>query len=127
MFTRIRIIKRKKPIKPTLDEELEWLCSSLGLCEQIDRDHTAARIFRQLLDGKALRSDDLSEETGKSRGAVVNHLNKLISAGLIQRRGTRYELREANLADTIAEMRRDIDRVFEGMEKIADEIDEKMR
>ncbi len=128
---RIRIIRQKKPAERNLEEELDWLCSSLGFCEDIDRDRTAAAIFRKLLEGthrgQALRSEELSEETGKSRGAVVNHLNKLISAGLVVRRGTRYELREGSLHNTIREMHRDMERMLDDMEEIAKEIDEEYK
>jgi predicted transcriptional regulator len=128
---RIRIIKRKRPPGGNIDDELDWLCSSLGFCEQIDKDRTAAAIFRKLLEsthrGEALRSDDLSEQVGKSRGAVVNHLNKLIASGLVIRHGTRYELREQNLHNTVLEMHRDMERMLEDMEAIAKEIDEDIR
>ena len=124
---RIRIIKTRKPPEHNIDEEIVWLCSSLGFCEQIDKDRTAAAIFRSLLEntheGVGLRSDDISERIGKSRGAVVNHLNKLISSGLIVRRGTRYELRERNLQNTINEMHRDMERMFQDMEEVAAQID----
>jgi len=125
---RIRIIRRKKPAESDIEKEIEWFCSSLGFCEPIDKDKTAAAIFRSLLEGahngEALRSDDISERVGKSRGATVNHLNKLMSAGLVIRRGTRYELREQNLHNTICEMRRDMERMFQDMEEVSRQIDE---
>ena len=127
---RIRIIRQKKPAEKNIDDEIDWLCSSLGFCGQIDRDRTAAGKFRALLEsayrGEALRSDDISERVGKSRGAVVNHLNKLMAAGLVARRGTRYELREQSLHNTLLEMRRDMERMLEDMEEIAREIDREM-
>jgi predicted transcriptional regulator len=127
---RIRIIRAKKPTEKTVDAELEWLCSSLGFCEDIDRDRTASAIFRKLLEstyeGRPLRSDDLAEGVGKSRGAVVNHLNKLINSGLVVRYGTRYELREQSLRNTLLEMRRDMERMFQDMDEIAEEIDRRM-
>jgi predicted transcriptional regulator len=127
---RIRIIRQKKPAGKDMDQELEWLCSSLGFCEEIDKDRTAAAIFKRLLEntraGEPLRSDDIAEDVGKSRGAVVNHLNKLINAGLVVRHGTTYELREQTLRNTMMEMRRDMMRMMEDMEAIADEIDREL-
>jgi predicted transcriptional regulator len=124
---RIRIIRAKRPVEKTVDAELEWLCSSLGFCEEIDKDRTASAIFRRLLEstyeGRPLRSDDLAESVGKSRGAVVNHLNKLINSGLVVRHGTRYELREQTLRNTLLEMHRDMERMLQDMEAIAEEID----
>jgi predicted transcriptional regulator len=124
---RIRIIKQKKPQETGVDGELDWLCASLGFCEEIDKDRTAAAIFKSLLesayDGEPLRSDDIAERVGKSRGAVVNHLNKLINAGLIVRHGTRYELREQSLQNTLLEMHKDMERMIQDMHEIAQDID----
>ena len=124
---RIRIIRHKKPAERDIDREFDWLCASLGFCEDIDKDRTANAIFRRLLEstyeGKPLRSDDIAEHIGKSRGAVVNHLNKLMSAGLVVRHGTRYELREQSLQNTLLEMRRDMERMMLDMQQIAEDID----
>jgi predicted transcriptional regulator len=124
---RIRIIRHKKPAGGNIEDELDWLCSSLGFCEDIDKDKTAQAIFRSLLEstyeGRQLRSDDIAERVGKSRGAVVNHLNKLMNAGLVVRHGTRYELREQSLQNTLLEMRRDMERMMQDMQEMAEEID----
>ncbi|MBU0762325.1 MAG: ArsR family transcriptional regulator [Candidatus Altiarchaeota archaeon] len=131
MVVRVRVIRHRKPIENTLDDELEWLCSSLGFCEPIDRDKTAIAIFKKLMEsshhGEPLRSDDISEGIGKSRGAVVNHLNKLISSGLVVRKKNRYELREQTLEQTIRELRRDMERMLDDMEETAKEIDKRFR
>ena len=128
---RIRIVRKKMPSGSSVDSEIEWFCSTLGLCEHMRDDESATRIFRCLLErgryGRGLRSDDISERVGKSRGAVVNQLNKLMAAGLVARRGTRYELREDTLLNTLVEMRRDLERVFEDMEDIARKIDEDLK
>jgi len=130
MSIRIRFIQRKKPVETGLDREFQWLCSSLGFCEPVDRDRTAIAILRKLIEssreGGGLRSDDISELVGKSRGATVNHLNKLIGAGLVIRRANRYELRERTLANTIRELHRDMERIFEDLERTAEEIDERV-
>jgi predicted transcriptional regulator len=131
MVVRIRVIRHRLPARKTTGDELDWICSSLGFCEPIDRDKTAVAIFRKMLEsskmGQPLRSDEICEAVGKSRGAVVNHLNKLISSGLVVRRKNRYELREATLKETIRELRRDMERMLEDMEKIAAEIDEELK
>jgi predicted transcriptional regulator len=125
---RIRIIRHRKPADRDVDRELEWLCSSLGFCEEIDKDRTAAAIFKKLLessyDGRPLKSDDIAEGVGKSRGAVVNHLNKLMNAGLVVRHGTTYELREQSLQNTILEMHKDMERMMQDMQEIAQQIDQ---
>ncbi len=97
----------------------------------IDKDKTAISIFKKLMEssyqGEPLRSDDISDAVGKSRGAIVNHLNKLISAGLVVRRKNRYELREQTLEQTIRELRRDMERMLDDMEETAKIIDKRFK
>ena len=59
-----------------------------------------------------------------SRGAVIHQLNRLAAAGLIQKEGRGYLLREGSVYRTIKEVERDVKRLFEDLEQIALEIDD---
>ena len=128
MTIRLRIVHKRRPREDSESGDFEWLCSSMGFCEPIDRDKTATNIIRLLIKNSkkcsGLRSDDIAENVGKSRGATVNHLNKLIGSGLIVKRKNTYLLREDSLENTIREVRRDIERMFEDLESVAKKIDE---
>lgn len=128
MTIRLHIVRKRRLGEDSNLGDFEWLCSSMGFCEPIDRDRTAINIIRLLMEnsknGGGLRSDDIAENVGKSRGATVNHLNKLIGSGLIVKKKNIYILREVNLENTIHEVKRDMERMFEDLELVAKKIDE---
>ena len=128
---RITIIQIRKPSQHSLNEELQWLGTSLGLFSERDRDKSCFRIFLELLKAskarRLLSSDDIAEQLQLSRGTVVHHLHKLIEAGIVIAEGKRYILRQENLGALIDEIRKDILRTCEDMLKTAKEIDEVLR
>ncbi|MBI5553453.1 MAG: winged helix-turn-helix transcriptional regulator [Candidatus Diapherotrites archaeon] len=126
------VIKRVSP-PPVRDsaEEFNWICRTLGFFEPIDKDKTAANVFREIMlateKGEALTSTALAERVNMSRGSVINHLNNLLTAGLIERHGRYYVSRAQSMQQTIEEIEEDIERIFMKMKKAAREIDEKMK
>jgi len=123
------VIRRvERPFSGSLEQEFEWLCKSLGFFEPIDRDKTAAHIFREVVlateNHKPLTSSDIADKVRMSRGSVVNHLNNLQRSGLIVRHGRHYLARSRSMVRTIEEIEEDIDRIFAKMKKTAREIDE---
>jgi predicted transcriptional regulator len=130
MSVKIIIRDLEKPAEKNLDKDIQWLCESLGFYEKIDREKTAAAIFKALLQSqtlqKELNSTTIGSESKVTRGAALNHLHRMINAGLVVKKGTRYAVRCSNLHATITELHRDIDQIFQDMEDIAKEIDDRM-
>lgn len=130
MIESIRLRYLEKPQRKDLEADIEWICESLGFYEQIDREKRASLIFRKLLesinDDGGLSSTILGEEADVTRGAALNHLKRMMVSGIVIKKGSEYSLRCSSLQRTIAEMRRDIDRIFEDLEEIAREIDQSM-
>jgi predicted transcriptional regulator len=131
MATRIIIRRLEKPPEKELKEDIEWICESFGFYETIDKDKTAYAIFKKLLestaDGKnGLSSTEIGTELHLTRGAALNHLKRMIKSGLIIKDDGHYTLRCSSLCNTVNELHRDIDRMFEDIESIAKEIDERM-
>jgi len=118
------------PLKSDANSNIEWICRCFGFLEPRDKMKTAARIFAALVE--ALReeggvsSDKLAQKVCLSRGAVVHHLNRMTSSGLVVRRRGVYQLRAQNLENTVIEVQRDIARIFENLTRIAREIDQSM-
>ena len=125
---RITIIQTRRPVNPTVNDELQWLGSSLGLFGERDKDKSAFRVFLELLKaakrGHPLSSDDLAAALGLTRATVVHHLNNLMDAGLVVHDGKRYWLRDPRLELLLDELRKDIDRNIEDLKRAAKEIDE---
>ncbi|MFH1721866.1 MAG: ArsR family transcriptional regulator [Candidatus Altiarchaeota archaeon] len=117
----------EEPFNREVLNEINWICESFGFFEKIDKQKTVSSIFTQILEksrlGKGITSTELTEELQLSRVAVLNHLKKLINAGLITQNGNEYQLRSQNLYRTVREMKRDVKRSFEDVERIAKEID----
>jgi predicted transcriptional regulator len=120
----------ERPHSVGIDADIDWICESFGFFEDIDRDKTAAKIFRELIksmaEGDGLTSTSLGSESNVTRGAALNHLKRMMAAGLVVRDGNRYLLRCSSLYRTMNEIHRDIDRMFEDIEGIAREIDARM-
>lgn len=131
MAFKILIQGVEKPPEKDLGKDIEWICQSLGFLQTKDKDKTCACIVKELIkmsarEKRALSSTELSQELKMSRGAVINHLNRLMKAGLIVRTGTRYCIRSQSTYYMIKEMEREVQRVFEDLEEMASEIDNMM-
>ncbi|MCX6801617.1 MAG: ArsR family transcriptional regulator [Candidatus Diapherotrites archaeon] len=124
---RITIRKIEPPFSQNAEEEFAFLCRSLGFFEEIDKEKTASAIFRLIVKnydkGKRLTSTDLAALVKMSRGSVINHLNNLITAGLVLKDGRYYVPRSRSVYRTITEIEEDIDRVFRRMQETAKRID----
>lgn len=115
---------------PTIDVEkdLEWICRSFAFLEPRDKEKTAYRIFRAIVEAartnEGLSSDELAEQLSLSRGTMVHHLNKMIKSGLVIRHESIYKLRGRSLKNTIEEIQRDLHRVFYDLQNVAETIDD---
>lgn len=127
---RITIVNIRKPREQNVNQELQWLGSSLGLFNIRDKDKSCFRVFIELLKSAkshgTMTSDDLSERLSLSRGTIIHHINKLIESGLVIHEGNTYILRVENLRALIEEVEKDIKRACEDLKEVAKEIDERL-
>lgn len=125
---RITIVTMRKPARPSLNEELQWFGSSLGLFGLRDKDRSMFRVFIELLKAakvnRPMSSDELADALALSRGTVVHHLNKLIEYGLVLYDGKYYWLRDNNLELLIEELRKDTERAMDDIRRAARELDQ---
>ena len=133
MVTELRryVVKNlKHPIKEDLSRDIEWICNCLGFADSRDKERTASKIFKLLVDaakeGNGLTSEEIAESVKPTRGAVVHHLNKFIKAGLVIKVNSKYELRMGSLKKTVEEVNVDIQRVLSNIAHIAESVDNKM-
>ena len=127
---RITIVNIRKPAKHNVNQELQWIGSSLGLFNIRDKDKSCFRVFIELLKSakakQTVTSDELASRLSLSRGTVIHHINKLMESGLVIHDGNRYTLRMDNLKSLIEEVEKDIKRACEDLKEVAKEIDERL-
>jgi len=127
MQQRITIIRFRKPVKKTLNDELQFFGNSLGLFGDRDKDKSCFRVFIELLKaGRAnhpMSSDEIAIKTDLSRGTVVYHLHRLIEAGLVMEEQNRYILRAGNLEAIMGEIKKDLNRTVDDLKNMAKDID----
>jgi len=130
MVKKIFLRDIEKPADKDMEKDIEWICESFGFYEKIDRDKTASLIFKRMLstmgNGSGLSSTALGDESKVTRAAALNHLKKMMCSGLITKEGKEYMIRCSSLYQTVNEVHRDVDRIFEDIEEIAREVDERM-
>ncbi len=126
--TTFRIVIRRidPPFERNTEQEMEWLCQSLGL-SPVNKDKATLDIFKIIVkateDGKGISSTDIAEKIQLSRGAVIHHLNNLQLSGLVVKQGRNYFARSRSMVRTVQEVEEDIKRIFMRMQETAREID----
>ena len=127
---RITIMNIRKPVQKNVNQELQWLGSSLGLFNLRDKDKSCFRIFIELVKSAnrniPLSSDELAYRLDLSRGTVVHHLHKLLDSGIVVEARKGYILRVDSLRELIDEVEKDLRRTCDDLKKMAEEIDESL-
>jgi predicted transcriptional regulator len=127
---RITIVNIRRPAGHNVNQELQWLGSSLGLFNLRDKDKSCFRIFIELLKStkarQSLTSDELAGRLTLSRGTIIHHVNRLMESGLVLHEGNRYILRVENLKSLIDELEKDIKRSCEDLKEVAKQIDNRL-
>jgi predicted transcriptional regulator len=123
---RIFIVRKLSTID--FEKDLEWICRSFAFMEPRDKRKTAYNIFRAIVEtartNEGLSSDQLAEKLALSRGTMIHHLKKMMKSGLVIRHENQYKLRDRSLKSTIEEVQRDINRIFEDLQNVAETIDD---
>ncbi len=127
---RQRIIIRdiEKPREDKADDDLKWICDSLGFASGRDIEETSLKIMAELLGQFREKDVVATEEIAKSlkieAPTINHHLRNLMETGIIIREKRKVALRGRSFSDAIEEMRRDSDRMFERILEVAKRIDE---
>ncbi len=127
----INIQKVKLPKKGSIEEDINYLCKSLGYFSNRDKNETAGKIFRIIVqrgvaEDEGVKSEEIANEVGLTRGAIIHHLNSFIDSGIIVKERNSYRLRAQSLRKSLEEVKTDMERIFREMIKIAEEVDEKL-
>ena len=128
MFVRrITIVNIRRPPRRSVNDELQWFGSSLGLFGERDRDKSCFRIFIELIkavkSSGGLSSDQLADRLQLSRATVIHHLNTLMEKGVVRHEGNFYVMRGEKLALLVDDLHRDMERTIAEMKQAAEELD----
>jgi len=128
MFVRrITIVNVRRPREVSVNDELQWLGTSLGLFGERDRDKSCFRIFIELIKAikatSGLSSDELADKLSLTRATVIHHLNALMERGIVRHEGNRYVMRGDRLTLLVDDLQRDMQRTMEEMKQAAEELD----
>ncbi len=127
---KITIIHSRKPTSKDVNKDLQWFSNSLGLLTDRDKEKSCFRIFivllRALKNNELLSSDEIAERSNLTRATVIHHMQNLINKGIVISRANKYFLREDNLEDLIYELKNDLLKSFEELEKMAKYLDKEL-
>ncbi len=118
----------EKPYSNDPDSFISWFCKSFGLESELDNNDSIEKdllkgFIEAALSGKGISSSDLAKKFKIARTTIIYHLNRLIDAGWIVKRGRIYYLRGKELSDVIEEIEYDINREMMRMLDIARQFD----
>jgi DNA-binding Lrp family transcriptional regulator len=124
------IRKLREPTENKVDDDIKWICNSLGFVTKRDQDNTAFEILKALIKAakysKGLTSEELSRMVEPTIGSVIYHLKKLTKSGLVVKIGSAYQLKMNSLLATIDDIHKEINLTLEDIKKISTEIDNKV-
>ena len=126
-MTKIVIQPAERPSTNAPQEIIKWICVELGLSNGTENDTASEKLLEELAeaasDRRGLTSSELKINKEMARSTVIYHLNRLIEAGLVVKKGRYYYLRTTQLAKTLEEINYDIEREMKRMIETAREFD----
>ena len=123
----ITIKKIKRPKVSDLNQDIQIISHSLGLFTKRDKEKSCFRVFIEILKNKkGLTAEEVTVNTNLTRATVIHHLNSLIKAGLIVKKGHRYYLRGNSSEGLIKEVSKDMDKTFNELNELARNIDSEL-
>ncbi len=112
----------------SVEQLAAFVLSSLGLSNLKDTSDVKLLLsFVRRREG--LKVDELKKIAGLGRTATYSRIKKFLNAGIIYKtKGSLYRLRERSLKDTLDfRVRRDIQRVFDSIIEVSEELESKLK
>ena len=105
-----------------------FILSSLGLSDL--KDTSDVKLLLAFIQNKeGLKADELKKTANLGQTATYSRIKKFLNAGIIYKtKGSFYKLRERSLKDTLDfRVRRDIQRVFDSIVEVSEELEAKLK
>jgi len=111
---KITIQSVERPDSTEPETLIRWLCEVFGLLGVDEESAIEEQILTELINAayhnKGISSSDIRVKPSIARSTVIYHLNRLISTGLIVKRGRQYYLRATDISRSIEEIEYDLNR-----------------
>ena len=119
------------------EDEVGELCRFLGLVTPRDTEKTAVRVFRFVIhqqcsisrgrnaaerESGGIKSSAVAEAESLNRLTAMHHLNRMVEAGILEKRGSKYFLRQPDLEEMVSEMEQEMEEAFSRARLIAERI-----
>ncbi len=121
----ITLHEQQAPTGKDVDQDIDWLCESLGLVAGRDTARVSPRIVKILLHGdEMMTSESIAQALELETQRVLYHLRSLIGAGLLVRQSRQIALRHGSMTGAVGEIRRDAERIFDRLLAVARDVDQ---
>ena len=127
MQRHLSLYEIKKPVCSVPEYETLWFCDTLGLSSGRDIDNLATQIITTLLyeyvNGEGLSTEQISHLLDITPARVNHHIRNLSKTGIVYREKKLVHMRGSSLKESVRELRKDANRIFDELEEIAENID----
>ena len=117
----------QQPKQVNLDTDIEWLSDSFGSIAGRDTERMVNQILHCVLERVAAQggvsTENIAGDLHIATQRVNYHIRSLINSGFLYRERKLIFLRQGSVKGAVEEMRRDANRIFDNLTKIAEEID----
>ncbi len=126
----INIKETKKSIQENLEENLKTIVDSMLLSSGRDIKNTAYNIIKLIIEethkGRTIKTETISQKLNYPIARINHHIRRLTELGIIYREKRNIKLRRETLKETIIEVKKDAERIFNDLITIAEEIDKEL-
>jgi len=130
MGRRIIIRKIEMPQQKSVEEDLRWVCESLGLKSGRDTEETSFKVICELLEqlseDRLIATENLAKSLNMEPPRINHHIRSLMETGIFQREKRKIALSGGSLTAAIEEMRRESEEMFDRISEVAKRIDEEI-
>lgn len=127
MKQKITLQNIDKPKNRKSKNEVEWVCTSLGLVKGRDTENISFKIMYELLNlfsnEDLISTNKISKSLKIDPSNVNHHIRKLTESGIILREKRKIKLRGGSLSAAIEEIKRDSETIFNKLLETSKKID----
>jgi len=120
----------QKPKEINLNKDIDWLGNSLGFSCGRDTNKITLQILRSVLQEVASEGSTSTEKISDNLDLEVQrvnyHLRTLVDSGFLYREKRLIFIRQGSVKAAVEEIRKDANRIFDGLSIIAEGIDKEL-